>query len=89
MGLVVSFAVAFVGWATYRRVESFDLLWLGMMSFAIAFLDFGHAMAFPGMPNFFGVTNTDGSIYFWIASRYTEICLLPAYRHFTSNTCRR
>ncbi len=71
IGILVSFAVFTVGWATYQNVRSADILVLSVVSFATGWLDLLHTLSFTGMPDFLGPSGPNKAIYFWLASRFT------------------
>ena len=71
IGILVSFAVFTVGWATYQNVRSTDILVLCVISFAVGWLDLFHTLSFTGMPDFIGPSGPNKAIYFWLASRFT------------------
>ncbi len=70
VGILVSFAIFTVGWATYQNARDSDILVLAVASFAVGALDLGHALTFTGMPEFFGVSGPNKAINFWFASRW-------------------
>ena len=77
IGILVSFGICTVGLATYQNARSNDILILSIAGFATGLLDFGHTLAFTGMPDFLGTNNPDKAIMFWLASRVTgSTCFL-------------
>ena len=77
IGILVSFGITTVGFATYQNARSNDILILCAASFACAWLDMAHTLSFTGMPDFFGPSEPDKAIYFWLVSRYTgALCFL-------------
>lgn len=71
IGIIISFAIFTVGWATYQNARETDILILSIASFAIGWLDLGHTLSFTGMPDFFGPSGPNKAIHFWFASRAT------------------
>lgn len=69
MGILVSFSIFTVGWATYRNVRSADIVVLSVVSLMMGAFDLGHTLSFTGMPDFITPSNPNKAIYFWIASR--------------------
>lgn len=69
MGILVSFSIFTVGWATYRNVQSTDIIVLSVTSLMMGVFDMGHTLSFTGMPDFITPSNPDKAIYFWLASR--------------------
>ena len=74
VGMLLSFSVFIAAWATYKDLKSQKLLILSITSLAVGFFDFGHALSFSGMPDFFTPSSPTKSIYFWLAGRLTD-CL--------------
>lgn len=72
MGILVSFAVFTVGWATYQNVRSADILVLSICCFIVGWLDLGHTLSFTGMPDFVTPSGPDKAIWFWLSSRVTS-----------------
>ncbi|MBY0315999.1 MAG: response regulator [Bdellovibrionales bacterium] len=70
LGILVSFGIFTVGWATYKNVRSTDILILAVVSFMVGWLDFGHTLSFSGMPDFVTASGPNKAIYFWLASRF-------------------
>lgn len=71
VGILVSFAIFTVGWATYQNARDADILILTIASFAVGALDLGHMLSYSGMPEFFGPNGPNKAIQFWFASRST------------------
>lgn len=69
IGILVSFAIFTVGWATYQNARETDILVLSVASFAVGALDLGHTLSFTGMPDFVGPSGPNKAISFWLASR--------------------
>lgn len=74
IGILVSFAVFTVGWATYQNVRSTDILLLSIISFTVGWLDLGHTLSFTGMPDFVTPSGPNKAIDFWLVSRLTGAC---------------
>lgn len=75
-GMLVSFAVFLIGWATHRKVGNSTILLLSVTGFAVGWLDFGHTLAYTGMPDFVTPSGPNKAIYFWLASRFTDVLAL-------------
>jgi signal transduction histidine kinase len=69
IGILVSFSIGAVGWATYDNALDFRILVLSVAGFAIGLLDLGHTLSFTGMPDFVGHSGPNKAIAFWLASR--------------------
>ncbi len=67
-----SFAIFTLGSATIQSVRKKSIILLSAFSLCAAFLDIGHILSYPGMPNFVSPSSADKGIYFWLASRLTD-----------------
>ena len=67
-----SFAIFTLGSATIQSVRKKSIILLSAFTLCAAFLDIGHILSYPGMPNFISPSGTDKGIYFWLASRLTN-----------------
>jgi len=67
--VVISFAVATVGWYGYRHTHNKQMLVIGFTFFTIGFFDFVHTLSFPGMPSFITPGHAEKAIDFWMAAR--------------------
>ncbi len=71
IGILISFAIFTVGWATYQNAKSTDILVLSVVSFMVGCLDLGHTLSFTGMPDFVTPSGPNKSIHFWLVGRLT------------------
>jgi GAF domain-containing protein len=77
--VVVSFAVATIGWYSYRQTHNKQTLVIGFTFFTVGLLDFAHTLSFPGMPPFITASHAEKALDFWIAGRlFGSISLLLA-----------
>lgn len=74
--IFVSLAIFVLGWSTYEKVSNSAILFLSITSLAVALLDFGHMLSFTGMPNFITPSDPNKAIYFWLASRFTDVAAM-------------
>lgn len=67
--VVVSFAVATIGWFSYRQTRNRQTLVIGFTFLTIGLLDFAHTLSLPGMPPFITASHAEKALDFWIAGR--------------------
>lgn len=72
IGILTCFAAFVLSWATAQTARATSILFLGLTSFAVGWLDIAHTLSFAGMPDFVTPSGPDKAIYFWIASRLTD-----------------
>ncbi|HJN17052.1 MAG TPA: MASE3 domain-containing protein, partial [Armatimonadota bacterium] len=70
-GVVVAFAAFVVAWNSRRTIDNGYFLVAGIGYFAVAAIDFGHALAYPGM-GVFPEYGADLPTQFWISARWVE-----------------
>lgn len=71
--IFVSFAIFFLGWLTFRTVAKTSILFLSVTGLSVGMLDFAHTLSFAGMPDFVTPSGPNKAIYFWLASRWTDV----------------
>lgn len=69
LAIVISALVFAVGWATYQRQGSANLLVLACAFLGVAILDFSHMLSYQGMPDFITPSDPEKAIAFWLAAR--------------------
>ena len=69
LAIVVAACIFAVGWATYRRLGSGNLLFLACGFLVVACLDFSHMLSYQGMPVFITPADPEKAIAFWLAAR--------------------
>ena len=77
LAIAVAAMVFGTSWATQRyRVDGRAVV-LGVGFLGVGLLDLGHALSFPGMPDFITATDTEKTINFWLAARVlAAVCML-------------
>lgn len=84
--IYVSFGIFFLGALTYARVAKTSILFLSVTSLAVGLLDFAHTLSFAGMPTFITESGPNKAIYFWLASRFTDVVAVLAIAIFYERT---
>lgn len=67
--IVIAMLVFAVGWNSYQRGLSGNILLLACACLGVAVLDFSHTLSFAGMPDFITPSGPEKAIYFWLAAR--------------------
>lgn len=79
--LSVAFAalIFVAGWHGYARTRSLNIVLIACAFLAVALLDLGHFMSYPGMPVFATPSGPAKAISFWLAARFiSALALLVA-----------
>lgn len=69
IGMLISFSIFTVGWATYENTKSSDILVLSLVSFVVGCLDLGHLFSYPGMPDLLTANSVNKSTWFAMICR--------------------
>jgi diguanylate cyclase (GGDEF)-like protein len=69
IAMVVSLMVFALGWNLRREKLNSHIILLAAAFFAVAVIDFAHAMTYPGMPSSLGESGLQLTIDFWLAGR--------------------
>lgn len=81
--ILVAFLVFTTVWNTYKPDRPFNFLILSIAFLAAGFIDFFHALSYPGMPVFITENDLHKSLIFWLSARLIvalgllSIALLP------------
>lgn len=67
--VMVAFSIFGVGWYTYDQSHNRHALFLSTIFFAIGLMDFCHALAYAGMPEFITPNLPTKASQYWIAAR--------------------
>ncbi len=70
LSLVISGLVFAVAWTAYRVQPQKPFVILACGFLAMAMLDMGHVLSYPGMPAFITPNSLDKAVLFWLAARY-------------------
>ena len=73
--IIVGILMLVVVWNTREFTRNDFLIYLGIGYFWIAVLDTWHTFTVTGMP-FFGISNAETTLHFWIYTRFSEALLL-------------
>lgn len=68
--IVISFMIFGIGWHSYHKDQSGNILLFAIGFLAVGFLDLAHMLSFPGMSDFVTSNGPEKSIYFWLAARF-------------------
>ena len=91
--IVVSLLIFGIGWHSYSKGRSGNMVLLACAYLAVGLIDFAHVMSYPGMPDFVTSSNFQTSILFWLAARFLggmallSAALLP-WKPFSSKYTR-
>ncbi|MDN4492986.1 SpoIIE family protein phosphatase [Ureibacillus aquaedulcis] len=83
VSIFVSITIALHGWVPFKETMSANWLLFSSVFLVVALLDLMHTFTFAGMPYFIIASNSQASIWFWVAARLTEsiifliVILLP------------
>lgn len=69
IGMAVSLIVFGLGWSLRRQAGNSHNIILACSLLAVALIDFGHTLAFDGMPDLFGPSGHEKTINFWLIGR--------------------
>lgn len=69
--IIVSIAIAFYGFASYRYNQSDSQLFLSIIFLIVGILDLMHTLTFKGMPFFDFAVTGERATYFWVIARST------------------
>lgn len=67
--IVVSAFAFVITWENKSEENFLNNVVVGVSFFAVALIDTGHMLSFPGMPTFITPSGANKSIYFWISAR--------------------
>ena len=70
VSIVLAALIFAVGYNAHKRSRASSITLLAYAFLAVALLDFGHMMTYPGMRVFAVFANPDSSITFWLAARF-------------------
>ncbi len=76
--IAVAVLVFAVGWNACSAERASNIILLSCAFLAVALLDFGHSLSYPGMPDFITPSGTEKAILFWLAARFLESAALLA-----------
>lgn len=72
VSIFVSITIALHGWVSFKKRMSANWLLFSSVFLVVALFDLMHTFSFEGMPYFIIDSNSQASIWFWIAARLTE-----------------
>lgn len=78
LSVVVAALIFGVSWNAYSERMPAAMVMLGGAFLGVALLDFGHVLAYAGMPDFVTPSGAEKAIYFWLAARYLATLALLA-----------
>lgn len=70
LSVVVAALIFAVGWHAFVLSRSMNVVLIACTFLAVALLDVGHFMSYPGMPDFITPSTISKSIGFWLAARF-------------------
>lgn len=76
VAVIIAALIFVVAWASQAQTGKRVYAWLACGFLAVGLLDFSHALAFPGMPDFVTANTTEKTIAFWLAARYVSALVL-------------
>jgi len=69
IAMAVSLMVFALGWNLRREAGNSHIILLAAAFLAVALIDFGHAMTYPGMPRMLGASGPQLTVDFWLSGR--------------------
>lgn len=78
LSVVLAVLVFAVGWHAYVLSRAINVVLIACAFLAVALLDLGHFMSYPGMPDFITPGTPSKTIAFWLAARFIAAIALLA-----------
>lgn len=70
LSLILAALIFAVGWQAFLLSRAINVVLIACAFLAVALLDLGHFMSYPGMPDFVTANAPSKSISFWLAARF-------------------
>ncbi len=68
--IVIAALIFAVGWHAYRLSRAINVVLIACAFLAVALLDLGHFLSYPGMPDFVTANSPAKATAFWLAARF-------------------
>lgn len=72
VSVAIGSAIFLAVWNGYGEKQNRNMLAFGIACLAVAMLDTGYMLSYPGMPDFVTPSNMDKSLAFWLAARLLQ-----------------